>query len=55
MTRHGYHIVQLRPWPIVASTGAFAATVGFVNWFHGGGIGIIVIRALVLGVTMLGW
>ena len=31
MTRHGYHIVQLRPWPLVASVGAFAGVVGIVN------------------------
>jgi cytochrome c oxidase subunit 3 len=39
-TRHPFHLVDPSPWPLVASSGALAATVGGVMWFHsysGGG------------------
>lgn len=31
MTRHGWHIVQLRPWPLCGSIGAFATAMGLIN------------------------
>nr|YP_003208289.1 cytochrome c oxidase subunit III [Lucinella divaricata]ABJ91102.1 cytochrome c oxidase subunit 3 [Lucinella divaricata] len=55
MTRHGYHMVQLSPWPLVASVGAFAGVVGMVNWFHGKGVLVMMIGTVLLGWTMIGW
>lgn len=31
---HPYHLVEKRPWPIVASTRAILITTGLVKWFH---------------------
>jgi cytochrome c oxidase subunit 3 len=33
--RHPYHLVDPSPWPLVASFGAFSATMGGVMYFHG--------------------
>lgn len=55
MTRHGYHIVQIRPWPLAASVGAFALAVGMVKWFHGGGMFLMGVGVLLLLWTILGW
>jgi cytochrome c oxidase subunit III len=40
-TKHSYHLVNPRPWPILASLGAVALTSGFALYMHkfvGGGI-----------------
>jgi cytochrome c oxidase subunit 3 len=33
-TNHPYHLVEKRPWPILASTRALLLTRGLVKWFH---------------------
>ena len=33
--RHPYHLVDPSPWPLLASFGAFSATMGGVMYFHG--------------------
>lgn len=34
MFRIPFHLVEPRPWPLIASIGAFILTLGLVNWFH---------------------
>lgn len=36
--RHGFHIVRVRPWPILTAVGAYILTLGLVLWFHGHGL-----------------
>lgn len=55
MTRHGFHIVQPRPWPLVGSVGAFGLVIGFVSWFHTGRVMLVIMGLLLLIITMLGW
>lgn len=31
---HPLHLVEKRPWPLTASSGAFLLTTGLVKWFH---------------------
>lgn len=54
MTRHGYHVVQTSPWPILCSRGVFSLAVGLVMWVHGEGGKLIVIGLLLVGVTLTG-
>jgi cytochrome c oxidase subunit 3 len=34
MQRHGFHLVDPSPWPILASLGLLGFTFGLVGWFH---------------------
>jgi cytochrome c oxidase subunit 3 len=34
MIRQPFHLVEIRPWPLTASIGAFTLTVGLTAWFH---------------------
>lgn len=38
MTRHGYHLVQPRPWPLTVGLLAFSLAAGLVDFFHGKGL-----------------
>lgn len=55
MMRHGYHVVQMRPWPLAASVGSFAAVVGMVQWFHGGGLFVMGVGVVLLVWVIIGW
>lgn len=55
LARHGFHVVQLRPWPLVGSVRAFRIAVGLISWFHTGGYLLLVIGLLLLLLVMLGW
>jgi len=35
MQKHGFHLVDPSPWPILASVGLLGFTTGLVGWFHG--------------------
>jgi len=34
MPRHPFHIVDVRPWPILIAVDVFCLVVGLVRWFH---------------------
>nr|YP_009440566.1 cytochrome c oxidase subunit III [Erpobdella japonica]ATG87477.1 cytochrome c oxidase subunit III [Erpobdella japonica] len=34
MTRQPFHLVEPSPWPLTASAGALALTMGITSWFH---------------------
>lgn len=33
-TFHPFHLVNIRPWPLTRSLGAFLMARGLVKWFH---------------------
>ena len=56
--QHPFHLVDPRPWPLVASIGAGTMLSGGVMWFHGyngGGITLIFGMASVLFVMYAWW
>lgn len=34
LIRIPFHLVELRPWPLIASSSALILTIGMTNWFH---------------------
>ena len=34
MIRQPFHLVELRPWPVIRSVGALILTTGIASWFH---------------------
>lgn len=55
MIRQPFHLVEFSPWPLTASIGALALTVGLTSWFHGLGILCILIGLAIILVTILQW
>lgn len=52
---HSFHLVDVRPWPIVASVGALILTSGMVKWFHIINNTLIVIGISILFLTAFQW
>lgn len=48
-------MVQLSPWPLTVSIGAFALVVGFVKWFHGEGMLIIFLSLFIIVLSLISW
>jgi hypothetical protein len=38
-----YHLVDIRPWPILTSLGVLGMTFGGVYWWHHGRIRVVVV------------
>ena len=55
MVRQPFHLVELSPWPITGSLGAFSLTVGLTAWFHGYGLTCIIIGIIIIILTMMQW
>nr|YP_006576093.1 cytochrome c oxidase subunit III [Kulikovia alborostrata]AEM23550.1 cytochrome c oxidase subunit III [Kulikovia alborostrata] len=55
MVRNPFHLVELSPWPLVGSVGAFFLTVGLASWCHGYGVFLMVLGLGVILLTMLQW
>nr|QKJ80229.1 cytochrome c oxidase subunit III [Cephalothrix sp. BMK-2020] len=55
LVRNPFHLVELSPWPLVGSLGAFFLTVGLVSWFHGSGYFLLLLGLIVILLTMLQW
>ncbi len=55
MIRHPFHLVELRPWPLTGSIGAFAITIGLTAWFHGHGLSCLKIGLIVTALTIIQW
>jgi len=34
MPRHPFHIVDVRPWPLIIALNVFCLATGLVRWFH---------------------
>lgn len=55
ITNHPYHLVEKRPWPIVASIGVFLIVSGLVNWFQTNEIKLLVIGLISTLITRIQW
>jgi len=55
--KHPFHLVDPSPWPIFASLGAFAATIGGVMFFHGyaGGESVLALGMGIILYSMYVW
>lgn len=52
---HIYHMVDKRPWPLMAGLGGFSLTSGLVGSFGGFGPALFVIGLVLIVVTMIIW
>jgi len=50
-SNHIFHIVDIRPWPVVGAIRILTITLGIVHWFHSSDISILLI-ALILVILM---
>lgn len=55
MVRQPYHLVQISPWPLTGSIGAFALTAGIGAWFHGHGTLCFKIGLFITIITIIQW
>ncbi len=55
MTRVPFHLVEIRPWPLLAGTGAFSLAIGLTRWFHGHGIKILFLSILLIILCIYQW
>nr|YP_010586937.1 cytochrome c oxidase subunit III [Asychis amphiglyptus]UZZ45805.1 cytochrome c oxidase subunit 3 [Asychis amphiglyptus] len=55
MVRQPYHLVQMSPWPLTGSIGAFALTVGMAAWFHGYNTLCFKVGLIIIAITMIQW
>lgn len=53
---HPYHLVDLSPWPLIASISALGTTTGLVVWFHSKSITLMTLSlVLILSVIYQWW
>ena len=52
---HPYHLVDVRPWPLVGSVGALIMTSGLVSIFHRSNIALLYTGVAVIVLTMYQW
>ena len=52
---HPYHLVDVRPWPLVGSVGALIITSGLVNIFHRSSIVLLYTGVAVILLTIYQW
>lgn len=55
MIRQPFHLVELSPWPLTASIGAFCLAIGIAAWFHGHGIICLIVAALLIILSIIQW
>lgn len=54
-SNHYFHIVDQRPWPLIASIGATIIVSGLISWFHTFNSTLIIIGLIVLIFTTFQW
>ena len=52
---HSFHLVDLRPWPLMASLGALILTAGMVKWFHIYDISLIINGLVLTSLVSVQW
>lgn len=52
---HPYHIVTLRPWPLLRSLNLIIILIGSIKWFHLNIINLFIIRLLSLLLNLFFW
>lgn len=55
MPRHPFHIVDIRPWPLLVGLNGFSLAIGLVGWFHRGGLLGVVLSLVVICFVLCGW
>nr|YP_133779.1 cytochrome c oxidase subunit III [Urechis caupo]AAT12188.1 cytochrome oxidase subunit III [Urechis caupo] len=55
MLRHPFHLVELSPWPLTGSIGAFTLVIGLTSWFHNYGTLPLILGLVLIIATMLQW
>nr|WOR81153.1 cytochrome c oxidase subunit III [Micraspides sp.] len=52
---HPYHLVDISPWPLTASTSALILTAGLIKWFHEFNYNLFFLGILSVILTMIQW
>nr|YP_002929394.1 cytochrome c oxidase subunit III [Urechis unicinctus]ABR12810.1 cytochrome c oxidase subunit III [Urechis unicinctus] len=55
MLRHPFHLVELSPWPLTGSIGAFTLVIGLTSWFHNYGTLPLILGLVLIIATMIQW
>lgn len=55
MIRQPFHLVELSPWPLTGSLGAFFLTVGLAAWFHSYTIYPLILGLVIILLTIIQW
>lgn len=55
MLRHPFHLVELSPWPLTGSIGAFTIVVGLTRWFHNYGTLPLILGLILVIITIIQW
>nr|QIT06535.1 cytochrome c oxidase subunit 3 [Sminthurides bifidus] len=54
-SNHSFHLVDISPWPLMASLGALILTSGMVKWFHINSLSLFFTGLVVLTLTSYQW
>jgi len=55
MIRQPFHLVEISPWPLTASIGAFTLTTGLTSWFHIHYITPLIIASALIILSIIQW
>lgn len=55
MLRQPFHLVELRPWPLTSSLGAFFLAIGLASWFHGHSTLCLTIASILIILSIIQW
>jgi len=50
-----FHLVEIRPWPIIGSAGAIVMVRGLAAWFHGHSLTLITLGLVIVLLTIIQW
>nr|AYW52134.1 cytochrome c oxidase subunit 3 [Discolomatidae sp. 1 ACP-2013] len=52
---HPFHLVDISPWPLLASLTAFSMFMGLINWFHLNNINLFMLSLMSMLLIMFQW
>nr|AZQ21936.1 cytochrome c oxidase subunit 3 [Arcoscalpellum epeeum] len=52
---HPFHLVEMSPWPLTASIGAFSLTSGLSYWFHYQSTSILILGTVIILISSYQW
>lgn len=52
---HPYHLVDIRPWPLLSSIRAFTIIIGLIKWFHLYDTNLLLIGVLINSLVIYQW
>lgn len=52
---HPFHLVTLRPWPLLTSTNLIIILIGIIKWFHEYNLNLIIIGLLRILINLFQW